>query len=128
MESRKIVLKETAVVAAGVAVCSCVMIGIFALLGRFELNVALGAAVGSLLSVANFFFMAVTASLAADRAESGNVAAGEKLIKGSYPIRLLVLSLILFACAKSGYFNLISLVLPMAFVRPSITIAEFFRK
>lgn len=128
MESRNIVLKETAIVAIGVLLCSCVMIGIFALLGYLDLSVLLGAVIGSILSIANFLFMAIVASLAADRAEAGDVAGGQKLIKSAYPIRLLVLALVLFACAKSGYFNLISLVLPLIFVRPTITIAEFFRK
>ena len=36
--------------------------------------------------------------------------------------------LTLFACAKSGVFNLFALVLPLVFVRPVLTIAEFFRK
>ena len=40
----------------------------------------------------------------------------------------LVLGLLLFACGRSGYFNLFSLVLPLVFVRPVLTVAEFFHK
>ena len=54
--------------------------------------------------------------------------AGQKLMAGSYPIRLLVLAGALFLCAKSGVFDLIALVLPLLFVRPILTIAEFFSK
>ena len=72
--------------------------------------------------------MAIVASLAADRAERQDVEGGQKLIRSSYPIRLLLLVVILFACGKSGVFNVIALVLPLLFVRPSLTIAEFFRK
>ena len=36
--------------------------------------------------------------------------------------------LILFACVKSGLCNAFASVLPLVFVRPIITIAEFFRK
>jgi hypothetical protein len=49
-------------------------------------------------------------------------------MKSSYFVRLLVLALALFVCAKSGVFNLIALVLPLAFVRPVLSLAEFFRK
>ncbi|MBQ4600089.1 MAG: hypothetical protein IJB17_00465 [Oscillospiraceae bacterium] len=128
MESRKIVFHETAVVAIGVAVCTAVMIGVFALVGAYDTTVLLGGIAGAVLSVGNFFFMAVIASLAADKAQQQDVEGGKKLIKASYPIRILVLAVLLFALAKSGWFHVLALALPLVFVRPSITIAEFFRK
>ncbi len=128
MESRKIALHETGIVAIGVAVCVGLMFGIYALIGRFSVAVLLGGLVGGLISVANFFAMAIVATLAADRAEKQDVAGGQKMISSSYPLRMLVLAGILFACAKSGFFDLIALVLPLVFVRPTITVAEFFRK
>ena len=60
--------------------------------------------------------------------EGQDAAGGKKMLQSSYPIRLLLLAVILFACAKSGVFNVIALVLPLLFVRLSLTIAEFFRK
>lgn len=128
MESRKIVFQETAVVLLGELVCAALMVGVFALLGRFDRSVVLGALAGLVLATANFFFMAVVASLAADKAQQQDVAGGQKLIRLSYPVRMLVLAVLLFACAKSGLFNLFALVLPLVFVQPIITIAEFFRK
>ena len=128
MSSKKIVWKETGIVAAGVLICTAVMIGVFALLGKFDTSVLLGGAVGALLAVGNFFFMAVGIILAADKAQKQEVNAGKLLARNSYLIRLLVLAVLLFACAKSGLFNLFALVLPLVFVRPSLTIAEFFRK
>lgn len=128
MDSRKIVWKECGIVALGVTVCTGLMFGVYALIGRFATSVLLGGLAGILVAVANFFFMAVLVSLAADKAEKGDPQAGQKLIKSSYPIRILVLAVVLFACAKSGWFDLIALVLPLVFVRPTITIAEFFRK
>ena len=65
MDARQFVLKETAVVALGQAVCVAVMIGIFALLGRFDTSIWLGGIAGGLLAVANFFFMAISASVSA---------------------------------------------------------------
>ena len=64
MDSRKFVLKETAVVALGQAVCVAIMLGVFALLGKFDQTVWLGGVAGGVLATANFFFMAVAASVA----------------------------------------------------------------
>ena len=128
MESRKIVYRETGIVAIGVAVCTAVMMLVFALLGRFHLSVLWGSLAGAGLSIGNFFFMAVGASLAADKAENQDVKGGSLLVRNSYMVRLLILLIVLIACAKSGVFNLIALVIPLLFVRPTLTVAEFFRK
>lgn len=128
MDSRKFVLKETAIVLLGEVLCSTAMVGIFALLGKFDRTVLLGAIVGAALATLNFLFMAIGASLAADKAENQNVKGGQALIQSSYLLRMVVLFLVLFAFAKSGLCNIFTLVLPLAFVRPVITIAEFFRK
>ena len=128
MESRKIVYRETGIVAIGQAICLAVMYAVFALLGYFDRSVLLGGIIGTVLSVGNFFFMAVGASLAADKAVRQDVKGGTALMKGSYMLRLLVMFLILFACVKSGLCNALASVLPLVFVRPVITVAEFFRK
>jgi len=128
MDSRKLVLKETAIILLGEAICVAAMIGIYALLGFYDTDVLLGGIAGAVIAAANFFFMAMMTQLAADRAENQDVEGGKKLLKASYPIRLLVLALVLIACGKSGFFNVLALVLPLVFVRPILMIAEFFRK
>lgn len=128
MDSRRIVFKETAIVAAGQLICTAIMLAVYGLLGYFGVKVLLGSIVGVLVATANFFFMAMTVSLAADKAQQQDPEGGKKLVKGAYPIRLLVIAVILFACAKSGYFDILAMVLPLAFVRPTLTVAEFFRK
>lgn len=128
MDSRKIVYCETGVVAIGIMICTALMTGVFAMIGKFNLSVLWGSLLGAVLSIGNFFFMAIGTSLAADKAEQQDVKAGQLLMRNSYMLRLAVLFAILFACAKSGIFNLISLVLPLVFVRPTLTVAEFFRK
>lgn len=127
-DSRKIVFHETGIVAIGEVIGVAIMLGVYGLLGRFDRSVLLGGIVGAVLALANFFFMAVAANLAADKAEQQDVKGGQVMIRNSYMLRLIVLFAALFACAKSGWFNLIALVLPLVFVRPTITIAEFFRK
>ena len=127
-ESRKLVLKETAIVAIGEIICVAAMCLVYALLGKFAASVLLGGLVGLVIATGNFFFMAVAATLAADKAEAQDVEGGKKLMKSSYPIRMLVMAALLILCAKSGVFDVLALVLPLLFVRPVITIAEFFRK
>ena len=128
MESRKIVFKETAIIACGTAICTGVMIAVYALIGKFDLTVLVGGIVGFVLAVLNFLFMAMNVSVAADKAVEQDVKGGRSLMKLSYTTRLVVMFIILIVCAKSGITNPLASVLPLAFVRPVITIAEFFRK
>lgn len=128
MDSRKIVYKETGVIAIGEAICLAIMLAVFALLGHFNMKVLLGGVIGTALSVLNFFFMAMNATMAADKAVNQDVKGGQKQIKLSYSLRMIVVFVILFACVKSGLCNPLASVLPLAFVRPVITVAEFFRK
>lgn len=128
MNARKLVIQESAIVLAGQIVCVGVMLGVFALLGKFNLTVLLGGIMGGVLATLNFFFMALCVNLAADKAEKNDVKGGQMLVRMSYLLRLGLLFLILFACMKSGYFDLFALLIPLLFTRPVLTIAEFFRK
>ena len=128
MDSRKFVLKETAIVAAGQAVYVGMMIGIFVLLGKSDTSVWLGGIAGSMLAVANFFFMAISAGVAADKAVAQDVKGGQLTMRLSYMVRLAVIFILLFALVKSGLCNVITAVLPLAFTRPVLFVAEFFRK
>lgn len=128
MESRKFVYRETALVAIGQAICIGVMIGVFALLGYFDMSVLWGGIAGGVLAVLNFFFMAVGATLAADKAVEQNVKGGKATIQISYILRMVLIFVILFALVKSGLCNVIAAVLPLAFTRPILSIGEFFRK
>ena len=127
-QTKKIIYKQIGAVALGEVLGVAAMIGIFALLGQFDYTVVLGGLVGGLVAFLNFFFMVVSLSAAADRAENQDVKGGKGLVKGSYFVRLAVMAVVLFACAKSGYFNVIALVVPLLFVRPALTVAEFFVK
>lgn len=127
MDSRKIVFKETAIVAVGELILSGIMVGIFAALGHFRWNVLWGALAGSAVMIANYFFMAVTVSLAADRAERGEVEQAKKMVHLSSAFRLVAMGLILFLGIKLGA-NVIALLLPLCFARPILMLAEFFRK
>ena len=127
MDSRKIVFKETAIIAIGELILSGIMVGVFAALGHFQWNVLWGALAGSAVMIANYFFMAVTVSLAADRAQQGDVEQAKKMVQLSSVGRLIAMGLVLFLGIRLGA-NVIALVLPLAFARPILMLAEFFRK
>lgn len=127
MDSRRIVYRETGIIAAGELICSAVMIGIFAALGYFEMRVLWSAAAGSLVMIVNYFFMSVTVSLAADRAQKGDVQQAQKMIRLSSTVRLLAMGAAMLVGIKLGA-NVIALVLPLIFARPILMLAEFFRK
>ena len=128
METRKIVLHETGIIAIGECMGVAVMLAIFALLGRFDRSVALGGLIGGVLTILNFFLMAVNANNAADKAVGQDVKSGKSMLQLSYAARLAMIFVVLFACVKSGLCNVFAIVIPLLFVRPTITIAEFFRK
>ena len=128
MSIRNPVYRETAAIAVGEVLCVGLMLGVDALAGQLDRAAVLGGVLGGVLAICNFFFMAVGASLAADRAEQQNVKGGTALVRMSFLLRYLVLFLILFAAAKSGRFQVLALVLPLVFVRPILMLGEFFRK
>lgn len=128
MESKKTVFYETGIVAAGETLCTGLMLGIYALLGWLDASVLLGGLVGALLAIGNFLFMAVSADMAADRAQKQDVKGSQLLIRNSYLLRLAALFGVLFLCAGSGWFDILALVLPLTFVSPIILTAESLRK
>ena len=128
MDFRKMVLKETGIVAIGEVIGVAAMYGIFALLGKFDSTVLIGGLVGGVMAILNFLVMAIGVNMAADKAVAQNVAGGQLTIRGSYFIRMILLFVILFAFAKSGIADAIALVVPLIFVRFTITFAEFFRR
>ena len=127
MDSRKVVFQETAIIAVGELVCSAIMVGVFAALDMFQMRVLWSALIGCLIMIANYFFMAVTVSLAADRAEKGQVEEAQKMIKLSSTIRLLAMAAALLIGVRLGG-NVVALALPLVFARPILLLAEFFRK
>ena len=129
-QSRKDVLKQTGLIAIGQAVGTAIMIAVYLILQKFEMKVLWGALVGNVLAIGNFLFMAIIATLAADRAKNQDVEGGQKLMKASYPIRLLALAAVLALCAWKGkaLFDLVALVLPLAFTHLTAMLVSFFQK
>ena len=128
MDSRKIVYRETGIIAIGQGVSLVLMFAVYAVIGKMNGSVVLGGLAGAVLAIANFFFMAVSASVASDKAVNQDVNGGKKLMKSSYILRIGALFLLLFLLVKSGVCDPLASIIPLALVRPTITVAEFFRK
>lgn len=128
MRSHKIVYEQTGIVAIGEAIGTAAMIGVFALLGKFDLSVLWGGIAGALLATANFFLLSLFADMAADKAEKQDVAGGQKLIQLSRTGRQLALFAALILCAVSGVFNLLALVIPLVFTTPILAVKELIKK
>ncbi|MCC8130762.1 MAG: ATP synthase subunit I [Oscillospiraceae bacterium] len=128
MDSRKEVLHETLIITIGQVICIAVMFAIFALLGYFDRTVVFGGILGGILAILNFLFMAISVCVASDRAVAQDVKGGKSLMTGSMVLRYVVIFIVWVAGAVSGLCNAIAMVLPIVFVRPTITVWEFFRK
>lgn len=128
MDPHKFIIRETALLALGEAICVGAMAGIFAMLGYLDYKVILGGIIGLLIAVGNFFFMAIASDAAAEKAMEQDVKGGKATVKASYSLRLIVMGVLLFVFAKSGHCNVIAMVCPLFFVFPIITVIEFFRK
>ncbi len=128
MGAKNYVKRRTIQLLLGQVLCMALVEGIFALLQAYETKVLLGAIVGVLLAVGNFFAMAYAADLAADKAQAQDVAGGQKIVSLSYILRMAVLIGALLLCAFTGWFHIVTLVIPLALSRPILTVIEAFSK
>lgn len=128
MNSQNRIPNQTVAVAIGQMVCVAAMIGVFALLGKFQMTVLYGALAGGTVAFLNYFVMVYLANKAADKAEAQDVAGGQKMIQLSYAGRMIGVFAVLVLLAKSGFFHPLPLVLPLAFTRPILTVREWIVK
>lgn len=99
-------------------VCSGLMVGVFALLGRYTPQVAVGAIVGSVLAVANFAVLSIGVEKSVETFDRESNPAGAKLaVQMSSSVRLLVIAVVVFALLKAGVGEPVSMILPLLFTR-----------
>lgn len=128
MDIRKFIIKETAFLALGELVCLGAMFGIFAMFEAFDRTVIIGGVIGVVLALLNFFFMALAANSAADKAVEQDVKGGKATIKASFYGRMLALVALMYLFVKTGHCNTLALVIPVLLGSPIIMVVEFFRK
>ncbi len=128
MNTKKFIIRETALLLCGELLGAAAVVGIFALLGQMNYTVVLGAVIGALLATGNFLFMAIASDAAADKAAQQDVKGGKAAIKTSFYLRMVVIAALLVVFAKSGHCNVIAMVVPLFFAFPILMVIEFFRK
>ena len=124
MDVRKLVLKETAVMAVGQTLCVAAMLGVFAL----DTIALRGGILGGILAVLNHFFLAMGVVMATQKAQSEDAKGSKGMVQMSFLFRTAVLFVVMFALLKSGLCNVFSLVLPLLFIRPILIVERFFQK
>ena len=127
-QSKHPVYRELLILALGELIVLALVCGGFAAAGRWSGKVLLGAAVGAALAAGNYALTAVGVFRAADRAEQGDPAGGQREITRSMLLRYLLMIGVLVAGAKSGLCNVIAMVIPLAASRLLLYAAELFRR
>jgi len=128
LTSKQQVYRELLLFALGQIVVFGLVCAGFALAGHWSGKVLIGAAVGAALASVNYSLTAVGVFRAADKAEQGDPAAGQRIMTLSMLGRYLLMIGVLVAGAKSGLCDVIAMVIPLAMSRPLIFAAELFRR
>lgn len=128
MNDKRQTWRELLMIALGELIVFGLICGAYALLGRLNGKVLLGAAVGAATAVLNYFLMAVGVFAAAARAEAGDPARGKRIISLSMLGRYALMIAVLVIFAKSGRCDVIAMVIPVALFRVLIFVGEFFRR
>ncbi|MDD3430283.1 MAG: ATP synthase subunit I [Oscillospiraceae bacterium] len=112
------VKKETLHIAFGTFILAAIMVGIFALLGQFNITVIWGALLGVCFAVLNFFLLGLTVQKATTYSDEKRAKAFMQL---SYSLRMLLTLGVALLGIWAPVFNGIATVLPLLF--PRFTIA-----
>ena len=137
--------RETSIIALGELIVSALIIAVFAIIGKLDYTVLLGALLGSAVIVLNFLFISIGTNNAIDRIMEirGNAAMSEEEIAAftkentaklqstvqlSYFIRLISMLAALVLALLTKQFNVIATAIPLFMLRPIIYVSELVRK
>ena len=128
MQKNRGVLRQVGGLAAALLVCIAVMLAVYALLGRLDRMVLLGALFGWLLAIGNFLSLSITVSNALDRTANGGSPQKAQLeIQTSSVVRPLVLAVIYIVLFRAKVCDPVAALLPLLFAQVAIKVLEFFR-
>ena len=146
MKKDKFPLYETASIIIGELICSLIVCGVFLIIKKFNLSVALGVLLGSAVTVVNFIFLIVSTNRAIDKAlaergegdmndeeaaefaskHQGKIQAAAKL---SYILRTASVAVtLILAFLLDGVFNVIATAIPLLMLRPILTVSQLIKK
>ena len=128
MQKNRDVLRQVGGLAVALLVCIAVMLAVYALLGRLDRLVLLGAVFGWILAVGNFLSLSIAVSNALYRAANGGSPQKAQLeIQTSSVVRPLVLALIYIVLFRAKVCDPVAALLPLLFAQVAIKVLEFFR-
>lgn len=149
MTIQPVVKQETKKIALGVSVLSLLMIAVFLILRKFDFSVLLGAVIGSLTAIGNFFLMALSVQKAADSipplpreetkeedAEDGEAEKplseeaknAKKRMQLSYTLRMLMIAAVAIISVSLPFINSWAALIPMLFPRIVISLVGLLQK
>lgn len=137
--------REIFILTLGEVIVSAIVIAVFLIVKKYELSVLLGAVLGSVVTVANFVWLAVSVNRAIDKVlalrgegEMDDEAieqfaalhgkAVENTAKISYIIRTVSILALLLIGFLIKIFNPISAVIPLLMYRPILTLGEIIKR
>lgn len=129
MQKHRDIFEQTGRLAVAVALCIAAMLAVYALAGRFDNAVLIGALVGFVLAMGNFLSLSITVSNALDRAANGGSPQRAQLeIQTSSVVRPVVLVIIYILLFRAKLCDPVAAILPLLFAQVCIKLIEFFRK
>ena len=102
-----------------------IMLGVYALIGRFSVKVLCGALLGAGVVLLNFSVM-IFALLKAEK--RGSPEKGQLYVKATYALRMLLLAAVLIVALKTKVFDPLATALPLCFQPIAVWLYELFRK
>ena len=129
----------------GELIVSALTVGVYALIGKFNMSVIYGALLGSVIITLNYFILAISVNRAIEKAmaERGEGELSEEELqkftaehapmiqasaKGSYLLRtFLLLGALVLALSQRGVFDVIATLVPLLLFRPVLMINEFLK-
>ena len=128
MQKNRDVLRQVGGLAVALLVCIAVMLAVYALLGRLNRLVLLGAVFGWILAVGNFLSLSITVSNALDRAANGGSPQKAQLeIQTSSVVRPVILVIIYILLFRAELCDPLAAILPLLFAQVCIKLIDFFR-
>ena len=109
----------------GELVLTGIMLGVYALLGKFSGRVLWGALIGAGAVVLNLSVM-ILALLRAEK--RGDAAKGQLYVRATYALRMLVLAAVLIVALKTKAFDPLATALPLCFQPIAVWMYGLFRK
>lgn len=145
MKNKNLPLYETAFILVGEIIVSLIICGVYLLLNKFSYKVITGCALGTLVTVFNFLFLAISTNRAFDRAVEARgskemtdeeieefTAAQQReisnAVKVSYITRTLTMLLALVLAFILDWFDVIATLVPLLMLRPIITLEAIIRE